>query len=360
MSWEWTAETRERLEAFLTERGLMDGAPTITRIGEGHSNLTVLLQHGDTRLVLRRPPPPPIAPGGNDVLREARLLTALGSSGLPIPQVLATGQVGEVFDAPFFVMTWVDGHVITDVPPAALAGETPAAAMGAALVDTLADLHAVDWRAAGLSDFGKPEGFNRRHLRRVASLAHGDDGALPAAFVPLYEWLDANVPEESGATIVHNDYRIGNVMWSKTAPARLAAVLDWELTTIGDPLFDLAYLMASIPAPGETPTPTQAMSLAALAPGFPSPGALAERYAERTGRRIGRLDWYLAMVNWKLAAMYAFSRRRGHDPYFDPPERVERFLAEAARFSQRRAVRRASSNSAKTHACRAADFSAKA
>lgn len=333
MSSEWTAEIRGRLDQFLRTRGLMDGAPTITRIGDGHSNLTVLLEHDDTRLVLRRPPPPPIAPGGNDVLREARIMSALAPTGLPVPTILATGQPGEVFDAPFFVMTHVEGVVVTDALPAALATPDQAEAVAFALIDTLADLHAVDWRGVGLGDFGRPEGFNLRHVRRVATLAHDADGALPADFAPLLAWLEAHVPAESGATILHNDYRIGNVMWAHGAPARLAAIFDWELSTIGDPLVDLAYLIASIPAAGETPTPTQAMSLATLTPGFPAPQTLIARYAARSGCDVAGLDWYLAMVNWKLAAMYAFSRRRGHDPYFNASELVERFLAEAGRFA---------------------------
>jgi len=329
----WTDGTRARLESFLSRHGLMDGAPDISPIGDGHSNLTFLLRRGEMRLVLRRPPRPPLAPGSNDVLREARVLAALAPTGLPVPPVLAVGHAGEIFDVPFFIMTHVPGVVITDHPPDALSTPEDARAMGLALVDTLADLHAVDWRAGGLDGYGRPEGFNLRHLRRISSLVREADGAVAADFARLYDWLEQSVPPEAGATIIHNDFRIGNVMWAAEPPARLLAILDWELATLGDPLFDLAYLLASIPQPGEAPTPTQAMALATLQPNFPARDELAGRYAVRAGRGVERLGWYTAMVNWKLAALYAYSKRRGLDPYYDAPDQVSRFLEEARRFA---------------------------
>lgn len=335
MNWDWTGETRSRLAKFLSLHGLMDGPPDISRIGDGHSNLTFLLRWKSDQLVLRRPPPPPLAPGSNDVLREARVLAALAPTGLPVPPVMAVGQTGEVFDVPFFIMAHVPGVVITDDPQKALATPENARAIGLALVDTLVDLHAVDWRAVGLDGYGRPDGFNLRHLRRISTLVDDGGGALPAEFAGLYDWLERHVPPEAGATIVHNDFRLGNVMWATETPAHLLAILDWELATLGDPLFDLAYLLASIPQTGQRPTPTQAMALATLRPGFPSSDELAARYAARSGRGVERLGWYMAMVNWKLAVMYEFSRRRGLDPYYDTPDQVSRFLEEARRFTVR-------------------------
>jgi aminoglycoside phosphotransferase (APT) family kinase protein len=245
--------------------------------------------------------------------------------------VLAIGQSGELFDVPFFIMAYVPGLVIGQDMPAAFSTALDANAMGLALVDTLVSLHAVDWRAVGLEGFGRPDGFNRRHLHRIAALVRGDDGGLPRPFADLFDWLDQHAPAESGATILHNDFRLGNVMWAAEPPARVVAILDWELATLGDPLFDLAYLLASTPQAGAIPTPTQAFALATLRPGFPSRSALAARYIARSGRDLDRLGWYMAMVNWKLAALYAFSRQRGIDPYYDAPDQVCRFLEEARR-----------------------------
>lgn len=211
--------------------------------------------------------------------------------------------------------------VTTSTPPA-LAGERRA--IGESLVDTLAALHAVDWRAAGLGDLGRPEGFNRRHLRRIRGLV--DDGV----FAPLHTWLEENAPSESGATIVHNDYRLGNVILGDGPPGRVMAVLDWELATIGDPLFDVGYLLASYPEPGEPLVPTAALGSAVLEPGWPTRAELAARYAAATGRDLADLRWYTVLALWKLAVLFAYSRRRGVDPYYDDPALVASFLDAAA------------------------------
>jgi aminoglycoside phosphotransferase (APT) family kinase protein len=200
-------------------------------------------------------------------------------------------------------------------------------------VDTLAALHAVDWRAAGLA--GRPGGFNARHLRRMGHLVADADGQLPAGFAELASWLEAHVPPESDASIVHNDYRLGNLILAPEPPARIAAVLDWELATIGDPLFDLGYFLASYPAPGEPLTPTGEMGTAVLEPGYPRREELADRYATATGRDLSQLPWYVTMALWKLAVLYEYGRRRaaaGHgDPYYQDRALVQSFLAAARR-----------------------------
>jgi aminoglycoside phosphotransferase (APT) family kinase protein len=253
---------------------------------------------------------------------------------VPVPRVLAIAQAGQVIDVPFYVMSVADGPVVTTVTPSPLDSPAARRAIGESLVDTLADLHAVDYEARGLADLGKPAGFNLRHLRRIGSLVTGDDGALFAGFATVAEWLRTNAPDESGAAVLHNDFRIGNVVLAAKEPGRVAAVLDWELATIGDPLFDLGYFLVSIPVDGEAPTPTGSLGTAMLEDGFPSREELAARYADRTGSDIRHLGWYSTLALWKLAALYDYGRRRAEggtgDDYYDKSQ-VESFLDAARR-----------------------------
>lgn len=331
MSWEWTPECIQRLEGYLSRHGLIVGPIAIQRIGDGHSNLTFLVSSKDGQLVVRRPPPPPVPRGAHDVLREARLISALADSGVPVPKVLGIGQSGEVMDVPFFVMEYIDGAVMTYATPPSLAEPRYRRAIAETLFDNLAVLHAVDWRTCGLADFGRPEEFNRRHLGRIARLIADDQGKVPPPFARLYNWLEQNVPPESGASIIHNDFRLGNLIWAAEPPVRLLAVLDWELATIGDPLLDVGYALAAYPQPGEESTPTQDFAGAMFEPGYPSRDSLARRYAERTGRDLSYIGWYRAMAEWKLAILYEYSRRRGEDPYYADARHVPRFLNSASR-----------------------------
>jgi aminoglycoside phosphotransferase (APT) family kinase protein len=272
-----------------------------------------------------------VPPGGHDVLREARLLEALSGTDVPVAAVHAVAQAGEVLDVPFYVMDYVPGVVITDRTPEPLATPETRREIAQSFFDGLADLHAVDWRARGLEGFGRPEGFNERHLRRIGALVRDEDGNPPPEFAEIEAWLAANVPPESGESIVHNDYRIGNMMLGAEPPGRVLAVLDWELATIGDPLLDVGYILTSYPQEGEPRTPTQDFALALLEPGYPTRDELAERYAARTGRDLSDLSWYKAMSDWKIGVLYEYARRRGEDAYYADPALVGRFLAAARR-----------------------------
>ena len=335
MMWFWTCDQLERLGAFLAERGLCGPTVTAGAIGDGHSNLTFLVSDGDSRVVVRRPPPPPLPPGAHDVLREARLLTALAETNVPTPRVLATATAGDLLDVPLFVMDFVDGAVITESTPAPSNDVGLRRRIGESLVDTLAALHTVPWREVGLGDFGKPEGFNARQLRRMRSLI-AVDGIMPKSFGLLDDWLLAHVPPESASSIVHNDFRIGNMIVDLAAGC-VAAVLDWELATIGDPLADLGYLLTSYPVPGEPLVPTAAMGAAVLEAGYPSRGELVDRYADRTGADLSGLNWYAALAMFKLAALYEYSRRRFEDgvgdPYYADPDLVTSFLTAGERLA---------------------------
>jgi aminoglycoside phosphotransferase (APT) family kinase protein len=335
VSWEFSVAERSRLAQFLRRHGLCDGPLAIEPIGDGHSNLTFLVSDGRRQMVIRRPPPPPLPPGAHDVLREATLIRALAGTAVPVADVLAIGQPGEVLDVPFYVMSYVAGPVVTQVTPGALSSAADRRRIGEALIDTLVCLHRVDWRAAGLAGLGRPEGFNERHLRRMARLVADGEGHPPPEFTEMSAWLGAHVPPEAGASVVHNDYRIGNVILAPESPARIAAVLDWELATIGDPLFDLGYFLACYPAAGEPVTPTAAMGTAVLEPGYPTRDELALRYAAATGHSLANLRWYMGLAQWKLAVLYEYGRRRAvsgrGDPYYGDPALVRAFLAAAHR-----------------------------
>jgi aminoglycoside phosphotransferase (APT) family kinase protein len=333
--WSWSEAELQRLGCLLADRGICGPTVTAQAIGDGHSNLTFLVSDGQSRVVVRRPPPPPLPPGAHDVLREARLLGALSHTPVPAPRVLATAPAGELLDVPIVVMDFVEGSVITESTPAASNDTRLRRRIGESFIDSLAALHSVSWLDVGLSDFGKPDGFNARQLRRMRSLV-AVDGAVPKSFAALDDWLQAHVPPESATSIVHNDFRIGNMI-TDMKTGRIAAVLDWELATIGDPLADLGYLLTSYPVPGEPLVPTAAMGTAVLEPGYPTRAQLLDRYADRTGADVSGVNWYATLAMYKLAALYEYSRRRFEDgvgdPYYADSGLVASFLAAGKRLA---------------------------
>jgi aminoglycoside phosphotransferase (APT) family kinase protein len=333
--WDWTQPDVEGLAAFLAGHGIASGPVTTRPIGDGHANLTYLVSDGSVEVVVRRPPPPPIPKGANDVLREARLMSSLAGTGVPVPDVLAVGQVGDVLDVPFYVMSYMRGVVFTNATPPPLADPAHRRELALDLIDTLAALHGVDWRARGLEDFGRPEGFNARHVQRMTRLIADEAGVAAPRFADVAAWLTEHVPPESGASILHSDYRLGNVMLAAAPPGRVLAVLDWELATLGDPLLDVGYFLASYPQAGAPRTPTEDFGRAVLEDGYPSRTELADRYAAATGRDLSDLGWYETLAQYKLAALYEHSHRRAvaglGDPYYADPQLVPRFLEGARR-----------------------------
>ncbi len=328
---------REPLTAFLDSQGLGSGAVSAERVGEGHSNVTYLIRRGDDRMVLRRPPRPPLPPSAHDVLREARLLTALQGTAARAPAVLATCDDESILGVPFYVMEEIRGSVITGTVPDAL--DTPAhrAGIGEQLVDALAEIHAVDWRAAGLEGFGKPTGYLERQLRRFNGLWEHNKTREFEAVSEVAAWLAENMPESPESTIVHGDYRLGNVMVGDDAPPRVVSVFDWELSTIGDPLADVGYLTVTW-AQADDPEDLAfgALSAATRKEGFPTREQLIERYESQTGRSVGALDWYQALAIWKAAVFMegnykAYVEGRSGDEYLAMFDEGVPALAEQAR-----------------------------
>jgi len=302
---------REALEEFLDSCGLGAGPLTAQRIGEGHSNVTYLVQRGRERLVLRRPPRPPLPPSAHDVLREARLLRALEGTGARTPRVLAACDDESVLGVPFYVMEEVQGHVITGEMPVALDAAGHRARIGNELVDALVEVHAVEWEGAGLEGFGKPTGYLERQLRRFNGLWDHNRTRELTVVADVGDWLAANLPGSPRSTIVHGDYRLGNVMVGADPPGRVVSIFDWELATIGDPLADLGYLTVTWVARGD-PEDTMFSSLSAVtrAEGFPTREEMIARYEQRSGRSMAALHWYQALALWKAAVFMEGNYKR--------------------------------------------------
>jgi aminoglycoside phosphotransferase (APT) family kinase protein len=270
------------------------------RISGGHSNLTYRVSDaGGRRWALRRPPLGKRLGSAHDMGREHKVVSALGPTEVPVAPAVGLCQDDTVNGAPFYVMDFVEGPVLRGLAEAeAFPGEAERRAIGERLVDTLVAIHAVDPDAAGLGDLGRKEDYVARQLHRWQGQWEKSKTRELAAIDAVHERLSVRIPEQGPATIVHGDYRLDNMIL--TPRGEVAAVVDWELCTLGDPLADVGLLMVYWPPRGEA----QALALgqpANLAPGFPEQEELRDRYAERSGRDLSQLDFFVALGYWKLA-----------------------------------------------------------
>jgi aminoglycoside phosphotransferase (APT) family kinase protein len=309
------------LRAFLDVHALGEGEIVATPIGEGHSNVTYLIERGGRELVLRRPPRPPLPPSAHDVLREARLLGALHGTPARVPEVLAVCEDEETIGAPFYVMERMPGEVIVSSVPAALDAPAERGRISEELVDALVEIHAVDWSNVGLEGFGKPTGYLERQLRRFGGLWELNKTREITAVERVGGWLGEHLPSSGTATIVHGDYRLGNTMYASDAPARLTAVLDWEMATIGDPLADIGYLCMMWVEPGEPLEGLRAhLGKVTSADGFYTRSQLISRYEQLSGRSVGDVRWYITLALWKSVVFMEGNYKRAiagstDDPY---------------------------------------------
>jgi aminoglycoside phosphotransferase (APT) family kinase protein len=320
---------RRPLEAFLDAHGLGRGEVRAEPVGEGHSNVTYVIARDAGEWVLRRPPRPPLPPSAHDVLREAFLLRALEGTAARVPRVLATGEDESVIGAPFYVMERVQGDVLTTTMPAGMNPD----AIADELIDALVEVHAVDWRACGLEGFGKPSGYLERQVRRFSGLWEHNATREIRAVDEVTRWLGAHLPESGPATIVHGDYRLGNVMFTGE---RLSAIFDWELATIGDPLADIGYLLATWAQPGDPDSTVASLTTVTRQAGFPSRSELVARYEARSGRSMTDIPWYTTLALWKSAIFLEGSYKRRlagttEDPFFDRLKDGVPEIAERAR-----------------------------
>jgi aminoglycoside phosphotransferase (APT) family kinase protein len=310
----------EPLAAFLDAHRLGSGGEIVVApIGEGHSNVTFLLRRDGVEFVLRRPPRGPLPPSAHDVLREARVLRAVGPTPARVPAVLAVCEDLGVIGAPFSVMEKVEGHVVTSQIPAELDSVVQRRRIGEELVDALVEVHAVDWQVVGLEGFGKPDGYLKRQVGRFLGLwAHNKTREIEAV-ERVGRWLAANMPQSGPATIVHGDYRLGNTMLAPSAPARVAAIFDWEMTTIGDPLADLGYLCALWADRNDPPAGMFELGSVTRAAGFPSRAELIARYEERSGRSMTNIRWYQTLALWKAIVFMEGNYKRAVAGTTDDP-----------------------------------------
>ena len=326
------------LTGYLEEHLAPKGEVSISRHQAGHSNETFFIRWGDKDLVLRRPPLGAFLPTAHDVAREYRVLSALATTSVRSPKTVLMCDDESVIGAPFYLMERVDGVVIRTELPAELDTEADRAAIGDELVDALVELHGVDPVACGLEDFGRPSGYLARQLKRWTGQM---ELTLPLTrplpdLEALGRWLNDKLPDSPSATIVHGDYKLDNVMFASASPSRLVTILDWEMSTLGDPLADLGWMISFWREAGDPDTGIfSELNQVTTRPGFKSRVELVDRYARATGRDCSGLDWYVVLAIWKLAILLEGSYARHlagmtDDPFFAQMEEGVPLLARRA------------------------------
>lgn len=271
-------------------------------IAGGKSNLTFELSCQAGRLVMRRPPGGTLLPSAHDMAREVRVQRALATSNVPVPRIVAADLEGGVLGVPCYVMEKVAGHVVRDaLPPGYATTREDRLAVAEGLVDTLVALHAIDPDEVGLGDFGRPEGFTQRQVRRWQSQWEASRTDAVPAVDELARRLAARVPEPAGTTVVHGDFKLDNCLLDPAAPGSVAAVLDWELSSRAEPLTDVGLFLFYWREAGEVPS-ALAPSVSSQ-PGFPDRAHLARHYAHATGIDVRELDYFHAFGHFKFAVI---------------------------------------------------------
>ena len=278
-----------------------EGALTIRQFGGGHANLTYLVAFDDTEYVLRRPPLGPVAPRSHDMAREHRVLSRLGRAFPLAPTSFALCQDPIVIGAHFHLLERRHGCVIRTALPDVLARDTRRVRrLGEMMVDTLATLHQVDPGQVGLADLGRPDGFVHRQLTGWSKRWQAaKDRDLPDVDTVM-TWLQDRIPPTGTTALLHNDYKLDNLLLDTLDPATPTAVLDWDMCTQGDPLMDLGYLLNVWIEPGDDPAWRESTPMPSYEPGFPTRDEVVERYARKTGFDVTHVRWYYAFGVFKL------------------------------------------------------------
>ncbi len=323
---------KPRLEAWLGNLAVLEGEIDVSVLSGGHSNLTYSVRSGTQEFVLRRRPLGPVAAGAHDMHREYRVQAALQTSAVPLARMFGYTDDETIVGAPCYVMSRVPGSVFNRRGDVSALSPKQAGDISADVIATLDQLHRVDPQSVGLGSLGKPEHFVSRRIGRWLDQwnrsDHGDRPLVDALGASLHE----QVPEHTDSSLVHGDYRLGNMLIDTGASA-VAAVLDWELSTLGDPLTDLAHLIVYWePSRGRRTHESQTI---AEHPGFWTGAQLADRYSTVTGRDVTHLEFYLAFEHWRAAIIkegIAARRRSGAVPGSDDDlaESVPLHLGEAA------------------------------
>lgn len=296
----------DRLEPWLRDHlPEADGTFSLAQFGGGHANLTYLIRFGETEYVLRRPPLGPVAPGAHDMGREHRVLKDLWRAFPLAPQSYVHCDDQGIIGADFHVLERRHGLAIrTELPDGYDWTPDLNRRVGEMIVDTLAGLHTADAAAAGLDNLGRPEGFLERQMsgwrtRWDAAV----DKTSPKAMAQIGAWLDENKPESTQASLLHNDFKLDNMLVGSDDPGRAIAVLDWDMCTRGDPLADLGYMLAFWGEAGDDPAWIKGASMPTWNDGFPTRDEVVERYAQATGFDCGHADWYHLFGVFKIAVI---------------------------------------------------------
>ena len=296
------------LQKYLKDTGLTQGEPVrISVLAGGQSNPTYRLQAGDRQMVLRKQPPGPLVAGAHAVDREYRVMRALAGSDVPVPRMLAYCDDAQLLGTPFYLMEFLEGRVFMD-PALPELGRAERTALYGEMNRVIAALHQVDMDAVGLADYGRHGGYVARQVKRWGQQSLQLSVPINEAMRRLIDWLPQYLPQGDATTLVHGDYRLDNLVWHPSE-ARVIGVLDWELSTLGDPLADLAYHGMAWRVPPELWRGIGGLDLAAL--GIPDETAYLQQYAERSGRSPGALwEYYLAFNLFRMAAiLYGIAQR---------------------------------------------------
>ncbi len=294
------------LHAWLTkaEPTLATGELSASLITGGKSNLTYLVSDGTSDYVVRRPPLGHVLATAHDMGREYTVMAALAPTDVPVPRMLAHCEDADVIGAPFYVMAKVDGTPYGRAEQLRPLGAERTRAITEQMVDTLATLHSVDYASVGLSEFGRPDGYLERQVSRWKKQLEASTSRELPGMDELIAHLDANVPATSDGTIVHGDYRLDNLLVDDAD--NIAAVLDWEMSTLGDPLTDVAVLLAYQQLAEDAPPSGIGAAMvtdAPLAPGYLDRADVLERYATQSGRDVSNISFHLSLAFFKLAVI---------------------------------------------------------
>lgn len=332
----------QRLAGYLRgELGITNSQMQVEQFPGGHSNLTYLIRFGDTELVLRRPPFGPVPPRAHDMARESRVLAAVHPHFPLAPRPLVLCEDTSVIGSVFYVMERRTGIIIRSDEPAPIAGNAELRrGISQSMIDTLADLHAIDIAAHGLDTLGKPAGFVARQIRGWTERWHGSKTSDVPEMEQLAVWLEERIPADpTRPTLVHGDYKLDNVMLDAAHPARLAAVFDWEMSAIGDPLVDLGILLCYWVHIADE-SRNDAVATVTSRPGWFHREQILERYAARAKTSLGNIALYEVFAVFKLAVVlqqiYArYVRGQTDDPRFEPlGERVTMLARKASSMTQ--------------------------
>ncbi|MDZ7702522.1 MAG: phosphotransferase family protein [Halobacteriales archaeon] len=297
------------LEAYLTERLGPVETWRWSRLGEGHSNETLALDWGARELVLRRPPAGETADRAHDVLREYRVIDAIQGTDVPLPGTVLACEDASVIGADFYLMERLEGDVVRTAEPDRFATPSARARIGDQLVDALAAVHGVDYEAVGLEEFGHPPGFTERQVRRWSeqltwAFQRTAEVREVEALYDVMEWLQANVPEDPPAALVHGDFKLDNVLFAPGTPPELVGVFDWEMSTLGDPRTDLGWLLSFWRDPGDPDPPLPSLLPTFTArEGYPSRGDVVDRWESATGFAYADDRFYRALAVYKLCGL---------------------------------------------------------